>query len=127
MHVDSLIGQDLQHGVRDVLIFARDKSWSCFENRHFAAEAAKHLPELETDVTSADNQQMPRKFGQIHHRAVGQIRYLIEPANVRDDGSPADVDKYAGRGESLFANRNLVRGFELRVAAIHGRGAFYPV
>ena len=51
---NSLPFQDLLDNSADILILARDQPRTFLDNRHLAAEPAKHLSELEPDVASPD-------------------------------------------------------------------------
>ncbi len=101
-----------------LLIFAFDQLRSHLDNRHLTPKAAEHLSELQPDVTSSDDHQMPRKKIDVHHGGVGQVRNLIDSGHVGDLGAPAHVDKNLGSSEAIVADADLCRGFEPRVAHI---------
>src|SRR5262245_55521541 len=66
---DAVFAQNLRDLVGHVLIFASEQLRRALDNRHATAEAPEHLPKFETDVTSAQNQQMLGQFVEFHDRS----------------------------------------------------------
>ena len=58
---DPLGLKDVAHGLRDVLVLARDQARPLLDDGHLGAEAAVHLREFEPDIAAADDDQMPRQ------------------------------------------------------------------
>src|SRR5438876_403525 len=69
-HVDAFLLQDVLHSIRNILVFVVDEAWTHFHDGDFAAESAEHLPELQPNVTSPGDQQVPWKKIDFHHRGV---------------------------------------------------------
>ena len=66
-----------------------------FDHRHLASEAAIGLCEFKTDVTAAQDDEMRREEIDVHHRAVGEIRDLIEAGDRGNRRARADIDEHA--------------------------------
>ena len=88
-----LRGQDILDRRGDIFVFAMHQARPHFENRHLAAKAPEHLPELQADIAAAHNDQVLRQEVHLHHGTVGEIRHLIESGHFRHDRASAHVDK----------------------------------
>src|SRR5262245_26712802 len=96
--LDPAFAPDPSDLIGHILIFASEQLRRALDNRHAAAEAPKHLPEFESDVTSAQNQQAPRQFVQLHDRRRIESRDLIEAVHsrVRRPAACVDEDFFCG-------------------------------
>ena len=103
-------------GFGDILVFAANQPRSHLDDRDFAAEAPEHLPELEPDITAADDDQMLREEVDLEHRAVGEELDLLEPRHVRHGRAAADVDEDPIGREAVRPDADLARRFKPRVA-----------
>jgi hypothetical protein len=88
---------------------------------HGAAEAAKHLAELEANVATAENQEMLRQFAQLHQGLVGQIADRIEAGKIRRIRACAGIDEDALALQDVFIDFNLVRRPKMCAAAIEAQ------
>src|SRR5262249_9171102 len=95
VQVDPFLAEEIGDRLRDVLVLPRDQARPELDQGHLAAEAAIHLGEFESDVAAAQDDEMWRKKIDVHHRAVGEIRDLIEAGNRGDYRACADIDKDA--------------------------------
>src|SRR5262245_31374816 len=86
-----------------VFVFAADEPLPHLDDRDLGAEASKHLTEFETDVTAADDDQVPRKKVHRHHRAIGERVDLAKPRHVGNERPAADVDEDLVRVTALSA------------------------
>ncbi len=87
-------------------------------DRHAAAEAPKHLAELEANVAAAENQEMLRKFAQLHQGFVGQIADRIEAGKIWRIRACARIDEDALALQDVIIDFNLVRRPKMCAAAI---------
>ena len=94
------------------MVFTIDEAGAFLDDGDLAAESAKHLTELETDVTAADDDEMRRRGVQRQHRAVGEIRHLVQALERRSRGTSADVDEDSFSPQSTGSDEHLVRGGE---------------
>ena len=83
--VDALGLEDLADRRGDVLVFALDQAIAHLDDGDLAAEAAEHLPELEPDVAAADDDEVLGDEVDVHHRAVGEERHLVDAGHVGND------------------------------------------
>ena len=83
-------------------------------------EATVHLGKLQTDVASANNDQVFRQDVEVHHAGVRQAVDVIEPWQRRHVGARSDVDEDLLRFEPVLADTNPVRVLEARVALVDG-------
>ena len=60
--------QDFAHGLGNIFVFTSNQARSHLDDRDFAPEAAIHLTEFQSNITSADNDEMLRQKVDIHHR-----------------------------------------------------------
>ena len=88
-HVDVFLLEELGHGAGDVLVLARDQARCQLDHRHLTSEAAIDLREFEADVTAAQDDEMRGEKIDVHHRAVGEVRHLVEAGDRRDRRPPA--------------------------------------
>ena len=89
------------------------------DDRHLAAEAPEHLPELEADVAAADDDEVAREEVHVHHRAVGEEWHLIDARHGRHAARPPTLMKMRSAVEPFGADADLVRALEPGVALIH--------
>ncbi len=88
---------------RHVVVLAMDEPLRHLDDGDFAAETSEHLPEFETDVAAADDDQVPGKEVEVHHRAVVEVFDLLETRQPRHGGAAADVDEDPLRREPVRA------------------------
>src|SRR5215475_5986742 len=91
--LDAVFAQDPRDLIGHILIFASEQLRRALHNRDAAAETPKHLPEFETDVPPAQNQQMLGQFVQLHNRSRIENRDLIEAIHSRIRGTATHVDE----------------------------------
>jgi hypothetical protein len=60
--------QDFAHGLGNVFVLPSNQARSHFHNCDFAPEAAIDLGELQPNITSADDDEMPGQEIDVHHR-----------------------------------------------------------
>src|SRR5258706_7240170 len=75
--LDALALENVSDRRRYVLVFACNKPDSHLHHRDAAAETAAHLRELESDVTSAHDDQMFRQNIDIHHARDGPVTDVV--------------------------------------------------
>jgi hypothetical protein len=59
-HLDAVLAQDIDQLLGQVLVLPGQERPTTLNNGDLAAEAAKHLPELEAHIASAEHQEMIR-------------------------------------------------------------------
>jgi hypothetical protein len=74
------------------------------------------LRKFEADIAAPEHDQMRGQKIHVHHRAVGQIRDLVEPAYRRHQRPPAHIDENLIGPEHLIADFHLLWSNELGVA-----------
>ena len=84
--------QNVAHSLGDVFVLPANQARSHFHNRNFASEAAIDLSELQTNITSADDDQMLGQEVDVHHRRVGKKWDVMNPRHVGNRGPPANID-----------------------------------
>src|SRR6516225_7337929 len=94
-HVNAFFPEEIGNRLRDVFVFARDKARSGLNYRHLAPEAAIRLPELKSDVAAAQDNEMWGEKIHVHHRAVGEVRNLIEAGDRGNSRARTDIDEDA--------------------------------
>src|SRR5262249_11797010 len=107
-------------GGRNIFVFTRDQAMALFDYRDFAAKAAEHLPKLQADITSSNNNQMPRQKVDVHHRTVGEIRNLLDARQVGYHGSRAHIDENPLSREPGAADADFPSRFEASAPFVHG-------
>src|SRR5216684_5031031 len=83
--VDIFTLEDFGNSARDILVLARDQVRRELDDGDFASEAAIGLRKFEADIAPPEHDQMRGQKIHVHHRAVGQIRDLVEPAYLRSE------------------------------------------
>ena len=78
------------------------------DHGHVGAKPAKHLGELEADVTAADNRQVGGHHIRMHHRAVREEGNVVEAWQRGYRRTPANVDEDSIRVQRRVADSNLV-------------------
>src|SRR6266403_1696170 len=89
-------------------IFAGNNLCRTLNYGHAAAEPAKHLSELQSDVSPAKHNQVPGKYGQVYDVLIGQIRDRVQPWNPGIARTPASIDEYLLRFQQGFSHADLV-------------------
>lgn len=114
-HFDSFILQDFLDRGKNVIVVSRDQPIASLNHGDAAAEAPVHLSKLQTDVTTANNDQV---FGQeidFHHAGVGQVIDVPQTRHVRYASASAEVNEYlVGLQEIIvdtYGSRTLETGF----------------
>jgi hypothetical protein len=116
-HLDAFAFEDRAYRLRHVVVLARDQSRRHLHHRDARAEAAKHLRELQADVTAADDQQVLGEGVELEHAAVVERSDLVEPFDGRPRGFGADVEEDLRRRKRAAVHVDRVRSDETRVAA----------
>ena len=119
-NLDALVGEDLLHRLRDVLVFTCDQTRPHLDDGHPTAEATIHLTEFQSDVTAADHDQMLGEEVDFHHRDIGQERRLLQSWHRRDQRPAADVDENTVAFQHVASNLHAVRADESSVSLIDG-------
>ncbi len=117
---DSFALQCLPQLVGHVGVFAGENLLVAIDDRHLAAEPAKHLPELQADVPAAEDQQVLRQFGQFQDSGVRQVIDLVKSLDLRDIRPSAGIDEDAIAFQFLLCPPRLLR--ERSAARRSGRG-----
>src|SRR5262249_17236219 len=107
--IDALLSEEAGNRLSDIQILARDELRAELDHRDLAAEAPIHLCKFESDIAPAEHDQVRRQKIYIHHRAVGQIGYLIETRDRRHRGSGTHIDEDLFGPQYLVADRYLLR------------------
>src|SRR5262249_24951817 len=96
-----------------------DQARSEFDHGHLAAETAIHLSKLKADVAAPEDNEMRGKKIDIHHRAVGQVRNLVEAGDRGNRCARANVEKDVIRGELRAIHCHFLFRNEATVALIN--------
>src|SRR5579862_2311023 len=109
----------------DFGIFARNDLRAFVNDSDTAAEAAEHLAELKTDVSSTENEKVFGNGGELHNGFVSKVLDVRQARNGRNRGTAAGIDEDFFAFEKIIANSELVGRNELRVASVECQiGAF---
>src|ERR1700731_611087 len=65
---DAVVAQDRCDLIGDVLVLVRQQARGVLDDGDLAAEPAEHLPEFQSDVAAADDDQVLWKLVQLHDR-----------------------------------------------------------
>src|SRR6185503_4692815 len=118
--LDAFLLQDVFDGGRHIFIFTLNQARALLDDRDFAAKATIHLPELESDIAPANNDQMPRQKIDTHHGTVREIGNLFNTWQGGYHGPCAHVDEEPLSREPGIADADLPSRFETRAALVHG-------
>src|SRR5215831_5539575 len=110
---------------RETSSSSRDEMRSELDDRNFASEAAIGLRKFKADIAPSEHDQMRGQKIHVHHRAVGQVRDLVEPAYRRRQCARAHIDENLIGSEHVIADFHLLRPNELGVA-FEDRAPFQP-
>src|ERR1035437_633108 len=91
--LNSVLLKYLGNFFRDVGILAIEQLARGLDNGHAAAEAAKHLPKLQADVTASENEQMLRNGVQLHDGSAVKKRHGLQAVECGHRGTRTCVDK----------------------------------
>jgi hypothetical protein len=64
--IDTVLAQHIENGPGDIRVLAAKELGAALDDRHPAAETAEHLPKLEPNVASAEDQQVLGHLIQFH-------------------------------------------------------------
>ena len=109
MDADAFGPQDVGDGSGGILVLARDQPGGHLDDRHFAAEAAENLGELQADIAAANDDQARWREIDIQHRAVREIGNLAQSRYVGDESAAADIDENSVRTQGLVVDRHRRR------------------
>src|SRR5262245_7589033 len=93
-YFDAVLYQNLPNSVGDVGILIRKKLRVALNYGDLAAEPAKHLSELETDVAATENDQMLGHIEQLHDRGRIERGHLIDSLQRGPSGAATAVDEH---------------------------------
>src|SRR5262245_22402642 len=95
--------QDKRHGLGYVRILAGEKLSASLNYRDLAPKAAEHLSKFQSDVASAQDDQMLGHAVELHNRSGVEPRHLVKPGNRRNGGTATGVneDLLAGDSQNL--------------------------
>src|ERR1019366_7382841 len=109
------IGIRVQHGLNSVLlkypgdffrnvrVLAGEQLTSRLDNGHATAEAAKHLPKLQADISASEDQQMLRNGVQLHDGSAVEKGYGLQAVEWGHRGTRTGVDEDLAGGECSLA------------------------
>src|SRR5882672_2580259 len=81
---DAFVAENPLHLVRNVAILLAEKLWPMLDDRHAAAEATVRLAEFETDITTAEHDQMWRHVVELQRFDIGKRARGLKAWNIRD-------------------------------------------
>ena len=117
--VNSLVFENLLDRFGHVFVIALDQPRPHLDDGHLTAQAPIHLPELQADVASADDDQVLREEVHLHHGGIGQVGHALEAGHGRDECSRPHVDEDFVRLQPFRTYTERVGTFEARVALVH--------
>src|SRR6058998_1435225 len=119
-HFHSVLAQNLADLLGDVGVLAWRELRGALDDRHAAAEAAEHLPELEPDVAASQDQEVLRQHGEFHDRRGVERGNGVEPLQRGASRAAARVDEDQRCRQRLSPGRaaylDRVRADEPRLA-----------
>src|SRR3954463_6538924 len=108
--------QDGENFRRHVVILARQHFRRALDDRNLRTEATVHLGELEADVASAHDDEMPRREVHRHDAAVVEERHVLHAAQAGDRSTRADVEEHALGLQRTAVHLHATRTDEPRMA-----------
>ena len=106
---------------RHVLIFAGDQTRPHLDHCDPAAEAAVHLRELESDVASADDDEMLRQEIDVHHARVVEVFDFVQALDAPRGRTCSDIEEDLRSLERVAVYAHAPRAFESRVSLDDGQ------
>src|ERR1035441_419564 len=109
------IGIRVQHGLNSVLlkypgdffrnvrVLAGEQLTSRLDNGHATAEAAKHLPKLQADISASEDQQMLWNGVQLHDGSAVEKGHGFQAVNCWHGWTRPCVDEYLVGDEGSLA------------------------
>src|ERR1035437_3442245 len=88
---------------RDVGVLAIEQLASGLDDGHATTETAKHLPKLQADVATSEDQQMLRNRVQLHDGSAVQKGYALHAVECRNRGTRTCVDEDLLRSKCKLA------------------------
>ena len=90
---DTFVFEDFPNFGRNIWVFTADQARAHLDDGDFAAETTEHLSKLEPDIATADDDEMPWKKIDVHHRRVREIWNLIDARHIWDAGTATGIDE----------------------------------
>jgi len=118
--LDSLRLEDLLDGGRHLRVLVLDQAVGHLDDRDLRPEASIDLSEFEAHVAAADDHEMARQLVQGQQAGVGEGADLIDARQGWNVRPAPHIDEDPLGGEALGADADLPRGFEPRLAPVHG-------
>src|SRR5579862_3873296 len=91
--VDSLFFEKALDRRRNVFVFVLHETRAHFDDSDFAAEAAIHLRELESDVAAAYDDEVPWQRVELQDADIGEKWDGVDAGHVGDIGAAAYVEE----------------------------------
>src|SRR5262249_47109068 len=110
--------QGLLQLLSHVRVLAWQDTLATVYHRNLAAEPPEHLPKLQADVPTAEDEQVFRQLVQLHERGVGQIMDLVQPVDVWNVRACPGVNENALALQWLPGDIDPVRAGEPGLSAI---------
>src|SRR4029079_11273963 len=96
--VHTFVFEDFPNFGRNIRIFTANQARPHLDDGDFPAETTEHLSKLEADIATADDNEMPWKKVDLHHRRVREIWNLIDTRHIWNAGADTGIDKeFVGR------------------------------
>src|SRR5207247_11184486 len=106
--MNALLFEDLSQFPGNFRVLAWQNLVAMMDDCHAAAEAPEHLPELESDVPSANHQQVIGDVFQLHDGGVCKIAGRFKSLDAGNGGTRARIDEDSLRFERLAADGEAV-------------------
>src|SRR5262245_54802215 len=88
------------------------------DDGHATSESPEHLPELQADVSAAEDEQVFVQFGQPHDAGIIEVVDRTESFHLRDVRPSAGINEDALALQNFFTNAHLMRPDEPSVPAV---------
>src|SRR5579862_1179347 len=92
----------------NISVFSCQDLTAAMNNRHAAAEAAKHLSEFKPDIAATKDQQVFGNFLKFHQGLIGEVAGRVDSLDARWSGPRARVDKNFVALENFVAYLHLL-------------------
>ncbi len=99
---------DFAHSLGNIFVFPPNQARSHLYDRDFAPEAAIDLRELQSNITSADDDEMLGQEIDVHHRRVFEKWDVMNPRHLGNRSAPANVDKDLVGLKNFIVDRDRV-------------------
>src|SRR3954453_16519744 len=91
-YLNAVFTKGLGQSIRDIMVFVFQDVISPLQDRDCTSEPAKHLAELDRDISASEDDEVLRNLIQFHEADVVQIGALIQSLDFGHERAQAGID-----------------------------------